>query len=63
MFNLSLLDLKKIKNRMREGGKKNIGYISRKVNEGDEIKKLLTHLKKKLMRATNKNKQKNIAVK
>ena len=40
--------------------KKNNGHISGKNNEGDKIKKLLTYLKKILMRAT-KNKQKNTA--
>ena len=46
--------ISKIKNLMREGGKKhlrkkNIGHISGKVNEGDKIKKkLLTYFKKSL---------------
>ena len=39
--------------------KKNIGQISRKVNEGDEIKTLLIYLKK--LEGDEKNKQKNIA--
>ena len=45
MFNFSVLDQKKIQNLMREGGKKaikkNIQPIFGKVNEGDEIKKII----------------------
>ena len=38
--------------------RKNIGRISRKGNEGDEIKKTLILFEKKLTRASYKNKQK-----
>ena len=45
MFNVSVLDQKKSKNLMREGGKKikkkNIEPIFEKTNEGDELKKTL----------------------
>ena len=41
--------------------KKNIGQISRKVKEGDEIKKTFDLFDKKLMRATKKTSKKNIA--
>ena len=57
MFNMSVLDHKKIQNLMREGGKKTfekkkIEPIFGKVNEGDRIKKTLDKFMEKLMRAT-----------
>ena len=53
MFNLSVLDQKKIKNPMREGGKKhlrkkNIEPIFGEVNEGDEIKKNIGQISRKV---------------
>ena len=58
MFNISVLDQKKIQNLMREGEKKhlrekkNIEHILGKVNEGDQIKKTWVIFLEKLMRAT-----------
>ena len=55
MFYFSVLDQEKIKNLMRQGGKKTIIFflpIFEKVNEGAQIKKTFDKFLEKVMRAT-----------